>query len=225
MKKIVFSMLLVATLLMLGVSPLMAAPAFNPNFSISGVEGSVSQTDAAITTSSKDTSQGGAFGTQTTSASFTGFAISPDGEDASGSASTAGGVTVSSFSTKDGATSLAIGNTTGSSSIGVTADSGNITFATIAGNGSLQLGTYALTGSSTLNPYDGTITLGGNGAFAVSSVSGGYNYLAISGPNGYTGWTGSGSITGSSDSTVTKIPGGYSSSSSASVTSVACPVK
>lgn len=228
MKKSIFIMLLVVMLSMLGVMPLMAAPGFNPNYSVSGVDGAVSQTDAASTTSSynknNDPSQAGASGIQTTSASFKGFAVSPSGEDASGSAETSGGIVVTSFSKKDSAGALAIGNTEGNSSINVSTNSGDFTFATLSGSGSLSLGTFATIGTGNLDTWTNQLSTGSNGAFATSSSSGDFNYKAISGPGGYTGWTGSGSIVGASGSNVNIIPGGFSATSSASATSISCPV-
>jgi len=241
MKKILFSMLLVATLLMLGVAPLMAAPA-SVNTSDSAVSGNISQqTDGVINTSgfgvTLNKSGAGAGGGQISSASFGANPSDPVGESAQGNASLNGQTTVQATTSKVGGviTSTANGSTQTGLPLASPTDVVNVSeqfnsggaptaFSTLSGSGQMQANTLSQIGLGS----DGK--LAGNGTFAQTTGYGSFSFN-VNSPAGapYLNWEAAGITTvgGTSTSAPIVVGGktiGYTSSSSATVSSSACPV-
>lgn len=216
MKKLLFAMLLVLA---------MAIPAVAQD-STSWVTGGATQNNGASisipSTPGTYPAPQGAFATggQNNSASFSAYPYSPSGEDASGSISLNGTTTVTA-SVKGNSTSntsSAYGTTNNAGTVTVDASTGS-TNNSLYGTGTMQTGTISAFGATTTT--GSTVSLIGNGAIAGTSTNGSFGYSASGGP----GWSGNGSTTGTGSSTTSAITNGFSASSSATVTSVACPKK
>ena len=199
-----------------------ATPPVPPVTSESVVSGSVTQNGAAIIQVAPSFGNfAQANGSQSGAAAFGVDAVSPAGESVSGSAVLNGSVAVDS-TVKDH-TSTASGTARNDGTVttsGVLDGAGTLTTQkTLSGTGSMQTATGAVIG--TLNADSQLV----NGASANTTTLGSFSYSVSDPSNAFTGWTGNGSSVGSGTSTVAKTGSGYSSSTTAAITVVACPVK
>ena len=240
MKMKIYSILAVLFLVLALAVPVMATPA-SVNTSDSAVFGSISQqTDGVINTSgfgvTLNKSGAGAGGGQTSSATFGANPSDPVGESATGNASLNGQTTVQATTSKVGGvvTSTANGSTQTGLPIVSPTDVVNVSeqfnssgaptaFSTLSGSGSMQANTLSQIGLGT----DGK--LAGNGTFAQTTGYGSFSFT-VNSPAGapYLNWEGAGITTvgGTSTSAPIVVGGktiGYTSSSSATVNSTACP--
>jgi hypothetical protein len=240
MKKSMLVLFLIVVLSMFGVAPLMATPA-DANTSNSAVSGSITQqTDGVINTSgfgvTLNKSGAGAGGGQSSSASFGANPSDPVGESATGNASLNGQTTVQATTSKVGGviTSTANGSTQTGLPLVIPTDVVNVSeqfnssgaptaFSTLSGSGSMQANTLSQIGLGT----DGKLS--GNGTFAQTTGYGSFSFT-VNSPAGapYLNWEGAGiTIVGGTSTSAPIVVGGktigYTSSSSASVNSSACP--
>lgn len=201
--------------------------------STSGVTGTATETNAAVYTQSFNlpgtgnysfTGVGGSFGSggdQTATAGFNAQTTPYWGDtndSANGNAFVTGKTTVTgSFTTgSDDAKSTAWGNTNNSGNVNV-GDSPSSNFNTnLSGSGSLGTNSFAFLGNFEVNAGSMTPI---NGAFAQGSTAGTFNYSA----QGGSGWIGCGSTTQWTTSQVSGLPNGFTTTTSSSVVSTACP--
>lgn len=223
---------LTAAILVSCVIPMMATP------STSGVSGTATETTGGVYQQSvgfNDTltvgstvnlysASFGSGGSQSATSSFSAQPINYcNGEDANGSATVSGQITV-----KGGI--ITTDNSIGSWAFGSTSNNGNVSVAehggnqpdpvSLSGSGSFTTSTSALIGTFSVGADSNFAPV--NGAFAQSNTSGAFNFSASS--NGG-GWTGNGSTVQNGFSQTFNLGNGFSASSSASVISIACPVK
>jgi hypothetical protein len=201
---------------------LMAGTAFAD--SDSWIIGSIEQGSGAITlptwhNASDMFGSAGAAGSQLGGASFYAHPSSPSGENAVGNAGSLGSVIVNADVTHVDGTSVnswANGTVHNEGYVNVAENGGLVPTATTSlyGTGSLELGTFASMGAGI--DGKGEIT---NGGWAGASGNGSFGFNA----SGGSGWAGYGDITGNLSSTVTKLPNGYESKSSANIHVVVCP--
>lgn len=236
----IYSILAVLFLVLALAVPVMATPA-SVNTSDSAISGSITQqTDGVINTSgfgvTLNKSGAGAGGGQISSASFGANPSDPVGESATGNASLNGQTTVQATTSKVGGvvTSTANGSTQTGLPIASPTDVANVSeqfnssgaptaFSTLSGSGSMQANTLSQIGLGT----DGKLS--GNGTFAQTTGYGSFSFT-VNSPAGapYLNWEGAGITTvgGTSTSAPIVVGGktiGYTSSSSATVNSTACP--
>jgi hypothetical protein len=174
----------------------------------------------------------GVGGSQTGSLGFSSSmsSTSPVDESGNGSGSTTGTTTVQGglIQGANNVGSWANGSTSGSGSASLTNKPCGTDNFWLNGSGSMTTGTSALIGNfTTVANSNGSIGLSPtNGAFASSATTGGFNFSVSNtcnqGSNGT--WSGNGSTIQTGYSQVFNLGNGYSATSSASVTSSACPV-
>jgi hypothetical protein len=214
MKKKVLGSIVVALMLMVGL-----AHADSDSFII----GSINQGSSTIVSPTWHNADlfgnAGASGSQQGSASFYANPSNSAGESAAGSAGSDGQVTVNAGVTHiDGTsiTSFANGNVSNNGYVNIS-ETGALTPTTantLNGSGVLNLGTFVSIGAG--SDGQGSIT---NGGFAGGQVNGSFNYNANGGP----GWIGNGSVTGDTNSNVTKLPNGYQATAGAHIGATVCP--
>lgn len=170
----------------------------------------------------------GVGGSQTGSVGFSSQMASTAGVDETGNGSGyTGGTTVAQGSliqpNSNTVGSWASGSTAGNANVYLTSDTGQNSYY-MNGSGSLTTGTSALIGNFTVAANGGLSPT--NGAFASSATTGGFNFSVF---GAYTsglsiGWLGSGSTVQTGYSQVSNLGNGFSATSTATVTSTACPV-
>lgn len=159
----------------------------------------------------------GASGYQQGGASFYMNDSNPAGESGAGNAGSSGFVIVNAdVIHTDGIsiTSWANGNVHNEGFVNVTGTPNPTLDTSLTGAGALNLGTFASIGAGI--DGKGEIT---NGGWAGATGTGSFAFNASGGQ----GWTGYGDITGDLSSTVTKLPNGYESKSSANIHVTVCP--
>ena len=221
-----------------------AMPMMAQTYTTSGVSGTATENNGAVYQQSFGlpsatwtgesigifSSSFGIGGSQSETSSFYAQPVNTcSGEDANGSSYVSGNT-----STQGGY--ISGNNTTGSWVSGFTNNSGSVFVTENGGTGSSANMTAYLSGSGSMTSNTsaliGNFTVGSdgyspvNGAFAQSSTSGSFNFTASVTGSGTIGtWSGNGSTTQTGYSQVFNLGNGYSATSSASVISVACPVK
>jgi hypothetical protein len=169
----------------------------------------------------------GSYGVGGSQAGYVGFSsqmtsTSADDETGNGSGYTSG-TTVAWGNLIQGANTVgsqANGSTAGNANVYLTSDTGQNSYY-MNGSGSLTTGTSALIGNFTVAANGGLSPT--NGAFASSATTGEFNF-SVSGLTPNIGWLGNGSTVQTGYSQVSNLGNGFSATSTATVTSTACPV-